>query len=537
MLKNFSLLYIENSLDKIYDASQFFEDKFAEVFVCTNIEEVTKTFKEFFVDIIVCNVDIEDKSLIKFLQLVKKNAPDLPMVMLSKNSEIKVVKYDLLLPVDMPFTEIYKSVEELAENIAKFSNINRSKVTQKTEEKSPKIEEAIEQYFIYILEGLTTCDQPKLRDRIMDYFIMKPFLITALNHFKSLDGSFEDDNIKQAKWRMQKASELWQVMIRKTSASIETLYEEVFLKKHIEYLRLYEENNQLLDEMTKSRSELDTINRQLDIVKEEIKTLRGDAREEKISFSKRLNAKSVDLVHNLANMKERLNVIIDSKKAIYDAHIVEFTEVFRERVEVIRADLARVLGLMAYRLDKAIWQKAKTSISIKNFFYESRIIGFFSSKTFLEYFVKNIDKDKASTAQKTLVKYLDEYNKKNRIKIALLGKSINETTMLKAQIERIDPIVEIMQFTNIEALISKHKIVPFYAIITSFDLLGGKNAADFFVEFHKTFADEKDQIFIVSLDSQNDKNETFKAKDVGIKNFIYSSMSQDKLTSKLMEIL
>lgn len=534
--KKFSLLYIENNLDKIYDNSDFLEEIFNEVFICTTIEEVTRIFKEFYIDLIIVNLDIGDEKIIKFVELVKKNAKEMPIVGITKELKTQM-ELELVVEPEKDIKSVVEMLVDLQDKIDSFSKSSRAKKPKATQAKSPKVDEAISNYFTYILEELVAVEKPARKEGVLDYFLMKPFLITALNHFKSLDGNFEDDKIKEAKWRMEKAGELWRIMMKKTSASIETLYEEVFLKKQVEYLSLLQESDELTDLMAKKRSELDIVNRHLENEKEQLRFKKEREKTESIELIKKINAKSVDIVHFLASSRDRQTQIKETMSAMYDANIEEFTEKFRERVGSIKTELSSVLGVMAFRFDRTIWQRARYSNAIKNFFYESRISGFFSSKTFLEYYTKNIDREKASNNQKELVKYLEDYNKKNKLKVALMTKSETDVSFLKNQIERIDSLVTVSVFNNISVLLSKHKTDPLHAIISDYHLLGNKTVIDLFGQFNKTFPDEKDQVFIVNLKQDTAKTDENEARKVGIRHFIDSAMSQDKLTAKLIEVL
>lgn len=543
-LNELNVLYMENDLDAIDDAVRVLDEHFKESFTGTTAEEAVRIFKDMFIDLIVANIDTAEVGAVKFMAAVRKNAPEFPMIALSAKPTAEAraflgkLQVDAVLPLPLDVKRLGEQITALTEQIAAFANKRPDRKKEENPESSMGVSEAIDRYFVYITHELAAYDQERPGERRMDYFLMKPFLMTAFNQFRAMDVTLEDDRIKQARWRMEKAAQLWQVMVRKTTGSVEQIYEEVFLKKQVPYLTLLQESETLIDAMNKGRGELAAVTKQLEAAKEEIKFQKGEAKAEAESLYKKLNARNVDLVHKLSEQKKRFDEVHDEMRAQWEANRDNFVETFKTKVDMVRNDLIETLGLLAFRFDQQLWRRAKISEPIRNFFAESRIEGIFSSKTFLEYFVSNVDTALAGEQLKKLVKYLNDFNKKNKIPIALLGSDAIELTRLKGQIEKLDAILKVVPFTNPEALIKAHEKEPFWVVVCDFYATHKMTALTFFELFRGHFPKAYEEVtFAVNLPGRDARREYQQSMSAGIKHILDRDMNQDTLSAKLLQIL
>ncbi|MGE4295946.1 MAG: hypothetical protein AB7E49_09615 [Campylobacterales bacterium] len=543
-LNELNVLYMENDLDAIDDAVRVLDEHFKESFTGTTAEEAVRIFKDVFIDLIVANIDTADVGAVKFMTAIKRNAPEFPMIALSAKPEAQAraalgkLTVEAVLPLPLDVKRLGEKIVELQSAITAFASKRPDRQKDENPTASMGVSEAIDQYFIYITHELTAYDKERPGERRMDYFLMKPFLMTAFNQFKAMDATLEDERIKQARWRMEKAAQLWQVMVRKTTGSVEQIYEEVFLKKQVDYLRLLHESEELIDAMSKGRGELGTVTKQLESAKEEVKHQKGEAKAAAEALFKKLNARNVDLVHKLSEQKKRFDAVQDEMRALWEANRDSFVETFKTKVDLVRNDLIETLGLLAFRFDQQLWRRAKLSEPIRNFFAESRIEGIFSSKTFLEYFVGNVDTALAGEQLKKLVRYLNDYNKKNKIPIALLGSDTLELTRLKGQIEKLDSILKVMPFTDPDALFKAHEKEPFWVVIADFYATGRLGGVEFIEAFKGRFPKASEEVaFAVNLPGRDARREYQRALGAGVKHILDRDMNQDALSAKLLQIL
>lgn len=66
--------------------------------------------------------------------------------------------------------------------------------------------------------------------------------------------------------------------------------------------------------------------------------------------------------------------------------------------------LEKIINVKLYYYEKLLWFKASESYEIKKFFESSNIDGDFSTKTFINYYLKNLDESKSSNGD--WLKYL-----------------------------------------------------------------------------------------------------------------------------------
>jgi hypothetical protein len=69
-----------------------------------------------------------------------------------------------------------------------------------------------------------------------------------------------------------------------------------------------------------------------------------------------------------------------------------------EYAENIDSALREIIQTKSYYLDKLLWELAADSQTIAKFFRQARIEGDYSTKTFISYYLRNIDINKSSTS-------------------------------------------------------------------------------------------------------------------------------------------
>ena len=289
----------------------------------------------------------------------------------------------------------------------------------------------------------------------------------------------------------------------------------------------------------KSRTELALITKQQEQVKEKLADLKSDSEgyAENETLQKKLKGKEVDLVHVISETKQHVDQLAEKMQEFWKANINDFKDVFTKRSGMLKADLLDTLNLLAYRFDRQLWHRAKQSDSIRNFFVESRIQGLFSSKTFLEYYTGHVDVKTAGPMLKELIRYLNNYNRTNKIPIAVLGQDSAEVNTMRQIVEAVDPVVKGIGFLDGNALMRQHEKDPFEVIIIEY-YLGRETAIDFLKTFRTKFAKMLDEvILVVNLPAQNARSEYQNTLDNGIKYTLYRGMNRDSIIQKMMEIL
>ena len=83
--------------------------------------------------------------------------------------------------------------------------------------------------------------------------------------------------------------------------------------------------------------------------------------------------------------------------------------------DYIITSLEKIIIIKTYYLEQTLWFKAKESQAIENFFETARIKVDYSTKTFIQYYLKNINvgQSKSDGWHAYLQECLDEWSKDN----------------------------------------------------------------------------------------------------------------------------
>ena len=125
---------------------------------------------------------------------------------------------------------------------------------------------------------------------------------------------------------------------------------------------------------------------------------------------KHWNKKHTDRVHLIAELKEKMDSLYEKIEEFKDKYFEEFRTIFLSKTDKIKHEILESLDFAAYRFDKEIYKSAKQSKKIKEFFEDAQIKGLLSSKTFVEYYTKNLNKDIKSQMYKILDKKTSPYS-------------------------------------------------------------------------------------------------------------------------------
>jgi CheY-like chemotaxis protein len=543
-LKELNVLYMENDLDTLDEVLSVVEARFHECYISAAFEESLRLFKDAFIDLLIANLDKPELGNLKFITYIKQKVPAFPVIVLSARDEEAVrqelgkVRVDAILPLPIDLDRLREEISTLEKQVVDFASKRDDRKQEKNPSSSLGVAEAIDGYFSLIASEANSTEGIRPGERRMNYNLMRDFLYTAYNQFRALDSNLENDKLKEARWRLEKGAKLQRAFTRKTSGSIEAIYEDVFLLKQVEYLRLRDEFEALKTRLDQLRGNLGSITSQLESAKESLKlTKNPETKEEQTKLVKQLNSRHVDIVHHISESKERLDTISEEMQRIWEANIDEFKKTFREKSDDLKHELNDLLGLLAYRFDRTLWQRAKGSDAIRNFFAEANVRGVLSSKTFLQYYVANVDVKMAGEKLKKLIKYLQEFTRTNKIPVALIGSDNYEIPRLRTLIEQVDPMLKVHVLTSTDALMRMHEKEPFELIISLYELPGRSNALIFYEQFKARFGQSAQTTsFALALPKSESAIQT-KARSLGIRHFFYPEMNAEQVAKKMLDIL
>lgn len=545
-LDSLNALYLDN-LDNV---SESIESRLETIFSLSNYApdflEGIKIFKETRTDFAIINMDDESVEGAKFLKLIKSKHPNFPTMLISGKSEselskiLKSIRVDAIVQPPVDEQNLAARIDGIKPKILKFAETNEPADKQDDLKKSLSIEESIDVFFKKTLVELTRYDKNDKFNRKMDFSIMKTFLYTAYNNFREMDPAFEDEQMSQAKQRLEEAVKMQYDMERRIGYAIETNYENIFLKKQIPYVEMIEEFEATKAKIEKARNEMGFFTKQMEDIREKIKKYPKNSPEysQMERDYKRANGKHVDRVHTVKESQEKINLIDEQMNDFRKAHFDDFKKVFYEKTEVIKIDVKNALDILAYKFDKNIWRRAKKSRNIREFYAQARIKGLFSSKTYLEYYVGNLDTKTVGAQNAKLVKYLNEYNTTNKLNVAILGTDSSDVSQDKEYLEAIDPIIKAHGFVNDDQLIKKFGPANYYQVIIVYYDLGRLTAFHFIKKFKETHGEDFDAVtFVLKYGTTTKKSDFMNAVSFGFKHFIQMNTPRDSYAQLMLDAL
>ena len=544
-LNDLNVLYIDDILGYTEGVESLLQEKFHEVFHSESFIDHIKIFKEIFIDLIIVNIDDESFGGVKFINLIKKNSPDFPMIALSSENDKskldeKIFSLDLAHAVQKPVAKdiLDQTIRSMETEIVDFASC-REKRSVKTLERSLEADEALSFYFKSVVAELMKYDRDIPTEKKMDFSVMKGFLFTAFNNLKSLDMNILDDSLKVAKKKLDMAVTMKEKMDKKTASSIEENYEIIFLMKQMPYVQALNELEEVKEKIYKLLSEHKVYEKKIEATKKELqgkgtKTPGYDKLKESLNAMSKAN---VDIIHEVRALKDKSEAIHEKMEEYREKHFEDFKTAYIAYVDGIKSEISDTLNVLAYRFDKELWRSAKKSKAVHKFFYEARIEGLYSSKTYMKYYTSKLDIKKAGEQTAKLIRYIEQYNKKNPINIAVLGSEMDMVQRAKEAIEKIDSSIKVIGYLDPKKLIENYKTYAFTLVLLDL-VIEGVSAGSVIKTLQKAYPKElKDAVFCINvppgklLAAEN----AIKGLDVPI--HFNDSRSASELQNRIMKIL
>ncbi len=544
-LNDLNLLYIDDILGYTEGVESLLQESFHEVFHSESFVDHVKIFKEIFIDLVIVNIDNKAYGGVKFVNLIKKSAPDFPFIALSEEEDAakrneRLFSLDINHVVKKPVNrdELYELIREIEPEIIAFADSREKRNTQSLD-RSLEAREAIELYFKSVVAELMKYDRDIPPEKKMDFSIMKSFLFTAFNNLKSIDLTILDADLKIAKKKLDMAITMKEKMDRKTASSIEENYETIFLLKQIPYAEASTELESVKEKIYKLLSEHKVYEKKIAATKKELQgTNVKDPKYEKLKNSLNTMSKAnVDIIHEVRDLKDRSETILEKMNEYRENHFEEFKTAYISYVDGIKSEISDTLNVLAYRFDKELWRSAKKSKAVHKFFYEARIEGLYSSKTYMKYYTGKLDIKKAGEQTARLIRYIEQYNKKNPITIAVLGEEMDMVQRAKEAIEKIDSSIKVIGYLDPKKLIEQYKTYSFSLVLLDL-VTEGINAASVIKTLQKVYPQAvKEAVFCINIPSGKLLAAENAVKGLDVPIHFNDSRSSSELQNRIMKIL
>ncbi len=382
--------------------------------------------------------------------------------------------------------------------------------------------ECINEFFAYEMQVLEKYKDFTQGHKRLDFLRAQRFILTAYNHLNEIDNALADARLKGLKDEILSLYGDYESYNKKTSYSLEYSFEKIFLNRQSGYLKAAELIEMTQSSLANAQAQSRTVSRELEEKESSLKLLGDKSNSENYLLLERevksLRKRDVDLLQYIAKQKELLVKTTERMKIFRETHLQDFSLVYGVMNKNITEHFITLLDTKAYDLDSCLWERAKKSENVKLFFRDAGIIGGYSSKTFLQYFLRGLDKKKISEKSKELFKLLHYLESVSQKKILLIGKSESDINRDMQVILKVDSCVSVT---------AQQKMIPaFNELCTkNYDIVimdwenEGVNAVDFIRKFRQSKSDCS-VVFILIIPESGNSDFMIKARSLGVELFV-----------------
>lgn len=361
----------------------------------------------------------------------------------------------------------------------------------------------------------------------LDFLRMRRFLLTAYNDLCEMDNLVENEQLRTSKMEINHLWREFENYVKKAQYTPAYAFEKIFLSKQIEYIKVEKDIEATQLALNNARAQSQVLGSNLEASERQLQRMAnssGRGGVEYLRFEKEVKLMRrtyVDLIQFIATRQEWLAHERERLKKFKDIHFQEFVDVYAPMLRDIKDRFVGLLNSKAYDLDTELWDRAKKSQIVRKFFRDARIEGGFSSKTFLRYFLRGLDRTKASPKTKelfNLLKYLEEISHKN---VLVLRSSAVDGLKFKEVIEKIDSTLSVSVEKNpINAL--KLMATTHQDIVVLDEKIGEMSALDFIQNTKNLPQKEpaKPIVFCLVVAKMPDYETAEEAKNAGVAYFI-----------------
>ncbi|ACM92532.1 hypothetical protein NAMH_0164 [Nautilia profundicola AmH] len=164
-----------------------------------------------------------------------------------------------------------------------------------------------------------------------------------------------------------------------------------------DYLMEVDKYKELKSKYELLKTEIENYNKTILDVEIKLKRFKEVPKNEKeLTEYKKLKKQHVDSIYYISKIKDEYAQIRKSMIDLENYERKQFIPKFNKLREINLKKLEKIINVKLYYYEKLLWLKASESYEIRKFFEASNIDGGFSTKTFINYYLKNIDETKSS---------------------------------------------------------------------------------------------------------------------------------------------
>jgi hypothetical protein len=279
---------------------------------------------------------------------------------------------------------------------------------------STTIENSILNYFAQAQTIVKNYDSYLNRHRELDFLKMRRFLHTTYNSLSEIDHSLRSPKNIKLHDTISKVAVVFDEFSIKCKLGAQA-YTIVFLQQQERYTLLESLLNHNLNEIVYLQEQSISFKDHVQKYKDDLSNtpLHSKRYAEKEADLKLLKRRENSTIMRLGEVKEQNEIITEVLSEFRETYRTQFTIMYNKYTQDLRPKLLSILNAMAFEFDVHMWIEANNSDIIKNYYKHSLDDHKISSKTYLSYYLKGLDKNKLSKEHKELqelLEYLDNSN-------------------------------------------------------------------------------------------------------------------------------
>ncbi len=218
----------------------------------------------------------------------------------------------------------------------------------------------------------------------VDYFKLKRFLETAVRNLRAIDNNILTGLVQKLYKDVMGLYSFYNSAMSKTSMP-KIIFERDFLKT----LKPYKHLSERVEELKSMKNNYELKMRYLEGHMKALEfNMSSDDRRREYT---QLKTRYAEATHYFAEARDEIPIAYGKMAEIEQTFRDIFLVWFDEYREYYLSELQNATNAKFYYLDKLLWYKAERSPEIRRFFKDAGIRGSYDTKTFIEYYLRNID--------------------------------------------------------------------------------------------------------------------------------------------------
>lgn len=341
--------------------------------------------------------------------------------------------------------------DNIIENI---DTIGESTAIANSETVTPK--GVIDDYFGSVFQSLRPYRYFNDAQYGIDFTILRRFLLTTYNNLIEIDRDLYQTELTNIHKHLLILSDIYDGFKQK-SKFVNQAFHELFLNRHHEYSAARNK----LESNLESIGRYEVLVRIAETAMKKLLHILEKTPSNSLNYPiiqkklKSARAKVSDAIHNKRELEEENFQLAQFLEVIVQENEENFREIFMTQAKVFDQKIVLLLNKAAYVFDVELWQKARKSKQIRNYFKRSNIKGQLTSFTYLKYYLQSLNSEKLSDEHKALFKIIPYLQSLQHRSLLYLSADIDNAMRLKSTVTALNKMIEIETTLDYDTALSR----------------------------------------------------------------------------------